>query len=292
MQGSHQSLRFLNRGPSNSVKLAIFSALALILLIVDARFRYLESTRSTLSIVISPIQQLASMPENAWHSSKIFFTDQQSLAEQNQELKRQQQHNSAQLSQFEALQLENQQLRKLLELSKRATIKTHAAEIIYGERNVFKRKILLNKGMGHDIQAGQIVMDENGIIGQITRTFPGLSEVTLITEPNHAVPVQVVRNGMRSIVFGAGDTNHMLLRYMPTNVDVRTGDILVTSGIDGIYPIGIPVAQVVKVERDASYPFARIFCLPLGGVDKNRHVLILSSDAQLPKRPDELSDTQ
>ena len=139
------------------------------------------------------------------------------------------------------------------------------------------------------VQLGQVVIDDNGIVGQITRVYPWLSEVTLITEKDHAVPVQVLRNGLRAIVFGAGDASQLSLRYMPNSADIQNDDVLVTSGIDGIYPPGIPVARVIKVEHDAAYPFAHIVCLPLAGVDKHRHLLILSSLPRLPERPDEKS---
>jgi rod shape-determining protein MreC len=132
-------------------------------------------------------------------------------------------------------------------------------------------------------------MDENGIVGQITRVYPWLSEVTLVTEKDQAVPVQVLRNGLRAIVFGAGDTSQLSLRYMPNSADIQNDDVLVTSGIDGTYPPGIPVARVIKVEHDPAYPFAHIVCLPLAGVDKHRHLLILSSLPKMPERPDRKS---
>ena len=128
-------------------------------------------------------------------------------------------------------------------------------------------------------------MDDVGIVGQVTRVYPWLSEVTLITEKDHAVPVQVLRNGLRAIVFGAGDTSQLSLRYMPVSADIQNDDVLVTSGIDGTYPPGIPVAKVIKIERDPAYPFANVTCLPVAGVDKHRHLLILSSMPKLPERP-------
>ena len=168
---------------------------------------------------------------------------------------------------------------------------TQIAEIIYAERDVFKRKVLVNKGADADVRLGQVVMDDTGIVGQVTRVYPWLSEVTLITEKDHAVPVQVVRNGLRTILFGTGDTSQLSLRYMPVSADIQNDDVLVTSGIDGIYPPGIPVAQVIKIERDAAYPFAHVTCLPVAGVDKHRHLLILSTLPKLPDRPAETPAT-
>ena len=292
MIDSTQSFRFFNRGPSPAVRLVFFAVLSLLLLFVDARYRYLESTRSALSVLLSPMQRLATLPGALWQQAGDFFITQgtqHSLIAENDELHQQHQSDAAQLLQLQALQLENQQLRKLVELPIRNEFTTQLVEIIYAERDVFKRKVLVNKGAGADVRIGQVVMDDAGIVGQITRVYPWLSEVTLITEKDHAVPVQVVRNGLRTILFGSGDTSRLSLRYMPVSADIQNDDVLVTSGIDGVYPPGVPVATVVKIERDAAYPFAHVTCLPVAGVDKHRHLLILSSLPKLPDRPAESS---
>lgn len=285
-----QSFRFFNRGPSPAVRLVFFSVLSLLLLFVDARYRYLESTRSALSVLVSPIQRLATLPGALWQQAGDFFitqSTQHTLIAENDTLHQQHQSDAAQLLQLQSLQLENQQLRNLVELPIRKEFSSQLVEIVYAERDVFKRRVLINKGADAKVQIGQVVMDDVGIVGQITRVYPWLSEVTLITEKDHAVPVQVVRNGLRTILFGAGDTSRLSLRYMPVSADIQNDDVLVTSGIDGIYPPGIPVAQVVKIERDAAYPFANVTCLPVAGVDKHRHLLILSSLPKLPDRPTE-----
>ncbi|MBI5438050.1 MAG: rod shape-determining protein MreC [Nitrosomonadales bacterium] len=282
-----QSFQFFNRGPSPAVRLVFFSVLSLLLLFVDARYRYLESTRSALSVLVSPVQRLATLPGVLWQQAGDFFITQRNLVDENKLLHRQHESDAAQLSQLQALQQENQQLRSLLALPHRSEFNAQPAEVVYAERDVFKRRVLLNKGADAGIKAGQVVMDDIGIVGQITRVYPWLSEVTLITEKDHAVPVQVLRNGLRTIVFGAGDTSQLSLRYMPISSDIQNDDVLVTSGVDGIYPPGIPVAKVIKIERDAAYPFARVICLPLAGVDKHRHLLVLSDLPKLPERPAE-----
>lgn len=285
-----QSFRFFNRGPSPAVRLVFFALLSLLLMFVDARYRYLESTRSAISVLISPVQQLATLPGILWQELDDFFTSQGtqlSLMEENAGLRRQHQSDAAQLLELQSLQSENQQFRKLAGLPIRNQLSTQLAEIIYAERDVFRRKVLIDKGAQADVQLGQVVMDDEGIVGQITRVYPWLAEVTLITEKDHAVPVQVVRNGLRTILFGTGDTSQLSLRYMPNSADIQNDDVLITSGIDGIYPPGIPVAKVIKIERDPAYPFANVTCLPLAGVDRHRHLLILSSMAKLPERPEE-----
>ncbi|MDD4929330.1 MAG: rod shape-determining protein MreC [Gallionella sp.] len=283
---STQTFHVFNRGPSPAARLVFFSVLSLLLMFVDARFRYLESTRSALSVLVSPVQRLATMPNVLWLQGKEFLVKQNSLLEDNKALQHQHGLDAVQLVQQQSLLLENQQLRNLLGLQQRSRVTGQFAEIVYAERDIFRRKVLINKGSSAHIQAGQVVMDERGIVGQITRVYPWLSEVTLITEKDHAVPVQVQRSGLRSIAFGAGDTSRLSLRYMPVSTDIQKGDLLVTSGIDGIYPPGIPVATVEKIERDAAYPFAQIVCLPVGGVDKHRHLLVLSDMPALPERPE------
>ncbi len=279
------SFRFFNRGPSPTVRLVFFAVLSLLLMFVDARYRYLESARSTLSVVVAPVQAIASFPARIWNQVGDYFSAQSDLKNQNQVLHQQHLGDAVQLAQLQTLQTENQQLRNLSTLPLRNTYTSQLAEVIYTERDLFKRKIIVNKGTDAGLQAGQVVMDDAGIVGQITRVYPWLSEVTLITEKDHVVPVQVLRNGLRTIIFGAGDTSQLVLRYMPISADIQNDDVLVTSGIDGIFPAGIPVAKVTKIERDAAYPFARITCLPIGGVDKHRHLLILSSLPKLPEMP-------
>lgn len=285
MLDNTHSFRFFNRGPSPVARLVFFAVLSLLLMFIDARYRYLESARSTLSVMVAPIQALATLPGRVWNQVGDYFSAQNDLKNQNQMLHRQHLGDAAQLAQLQSLQAENQQLRKLAELSARPAYSSQLAEVIYIERDLFKRKVIVNKGADAHLQAGQVVMDDEGIVGQITRVYPWLSEVTLITEKDHVVPVQVLRNGLRTIIFGAGDTSQLKLRYMPISADLIEGDVLVTSGIDGIYPAGIPVAKVTRIERDAAYPFARVTCLPVGGVDKHRHLLILSALPKLPELP-------
>ncbi|OGS91448.1 MAG: rod shape-determining protein MreC [Gallionellales bacterium GWA2_60_18] len=282
---STQSFQFFNRGPSPVARLVFFAVLSLLLLFVDARYRYLESTRNALSVLVSPIQKLATLPSTLWQQASGFFVTQRSLTEENLTLRQQHERDAVQLAQWHAVQQENRHLHSLMALQQRGGFNARFAEIVYAEHDVFKRRVLIDKGADAGVEVGQVVMDDIGIVGQITRVYPWLAEVTLITEKDHAVPVQVLRNGLRTIVFGAGDTSQLSLRYMPVSSDIQSGDELVTSGIDGLYPPGIPVARVEKIERDPAYPFARVTCLPLAGVDRQRHLMILSGLPKLPERP-------
>ncbi|MDD3884332.1 MAG: rod shape-determining protein MreC [Gallionella sp.] len=286
---STQQVPFFNRGPGPVVRLVFFAVLSLLLLFADARYHYLESARSVLSVVLSPLQRTAAFPGSLWRQAGDFFVTQDSLVDENLRLHRQHEQDAAQLLQLQALQEENRQLRNLMELPARAALKTYPVEIIYTERDAFKRKVIVSRGEDAQLKAGQIVMDDGGIVGQLTRIYPWMSEVTLITERNFPVPVQVLRTGLRTIAFGAGDTSRLSLRYLPVSADVQSGDLLVTSGIDRIYPAGIPVAKVVKVERDASYPFARVSCMPVGGVDSHRHLLVVSGPGAVAVSPEAMA---
>ncbi|MBI5659480.1 MAG: rod shape-determining protein MreC [Nitrosomonadales bacterium] len=282
-----QSFRFFNRGPSPAVRLAFFVLLSLLLLFVDARFKYLESARNALSILLYPLQRLVAVPGSLWQQADAFLTLQSNLIRENDGLRQQHSTDAVQLQQLQVLQAENRNLRQLLAVQQNAGYPMQLAEIAYVERDIFKRKLFLDKGAQASVQAGQVVMDDTGIVGQVTRVHPWLSEVTLITDKDHAVPVQVLRTGLRSIVFGSGDTSELALRYMPVSADIQNGDTLVTSGIGGTYPPGLPVARVSRIERDPAYPFARIQCTPIAGVARQRHLLILSGLPKLPERPEE-----
>jgi len=281
-----RSFRFFNRGPSQGARLVFFVLLSILLLFIDARFKYLEFARSTLFIPINALQRLATLPSVLWQEAGEYLVAQTQLVQDNAQLHQQSLEQSARLQQLQILQAEVAQLRNLLAVQQRAEYPMQLAEVIYLERDIFKRKILLNKGSTDNVLLGQIVIDDTGVVGQVTRVYPWGSEVTLITDKDHAVPVQVLRNGLRAIAFGSGGAADITLRYTPISAEIEVGDVLVTSGIDGTYPPGLPVARVTQVERNPAYPFARITCTPLAGVDKNRQLLILAGLPKLPGRPD------
>ena len=268
------------------MRLAFFLLLSLLLLFIDARYQYLEFARNIISIPIQSLQRLATLPSELWQQTGHFLVTQGSLVNDNAQLRQQHTVDAAQLQQLQILEADNQHLRELLLVQQQTTYPMHLAEIAYVEHDIFNRKLLLAKSAQSSVVAGQVVIDEKGVVGQVTRVYPLLNEVTLITDKNHAVPVQVVRNGLRTVVFGSGDINELALRYLPVSSDVQEGDVLVTSGIDGTYPPGLPVARITSIERDPAYPFARIQCTPMSGVDKHRQLLILSGLPQLPKRPE------
>lgn len=282
-----RTLRFFNRGPSAVARLSFFAGLSLVLLFVDARYQYLESTRSVIAVIIYPLQRLTALPGEWLHDLSAYVTLQRHLVAENAALHAQHDADAVQLQQLADSRAENAQLRELLELKQRADYTVQAAHIAYVERDLFKRKLMIDKGEAHGVQAGRAVVDNGGVVGQVTRVYPWLSEVTLVTDKDNAVPVQIVRNGLRAVVFGSGNISELELRYQPVSADIEEGDVLVTSGMDGTYPAGLPVAQVVSVERDSSRPFAHVVCRPLAGVDRHRTLLIVSGGVVLPPRPAE-----
>ena len=282
------------RGPSPFTRLVLFTLLSLLLFVTDARFRYMETFRLSLSVIMYPLQKLATAPGLILDRVGDFFATHSYLADENARLNQQNLLNAAQLQRYQALEEENNQLRRLLKARDGFQGNAALAEILYSGRDLFSRRIVIDKGRQDGIRPGQAVVDNIGVVGQVTRAYPFVSEVTLITDKDQTVPVVVERNGLRAVVFGAGEPAELELRYMPVNVDIQTGDELVTSGIDGTYPYGLPVAVVSKIERNAAYAFARIFCTPYAGVDKHRQLLVLTSEIQVPENlvPESASKTR
>jgi len=278
---------FFKRGPAPLARLAFFLALSLLLLVLDLRYHTLEMSRQVVAIVAYPLQRLTYAPVEAFDSVAEYFSSLTTVEKENAALRRQQLDTANLLLRQEHLELENQRLRALLDMKQLQAVPSQVAEILYAARDPFARRLIVDKGTQQGIEAGQIVVDELGVIGQVTRTFPLLSEVTLITDKSQAVPVQIVRNGLRSVIFGAG-AGGLELHFLAANTDVQVGDVLVTSGLDGIYLAGLPVAKVVQVDRDTTYAFARILCQPIAGVERHDQVLVLGQRAALPPAPAEL----
>lgn len=278
--------QFFRHGPSLLARLVFFVLLSLLLMAVDARFKYLSEIRQAFAVVIHPLQKLANVPTTIYDTISEFFVSRHLVGE-NAQLKLQYLADQGQLQQLRGLEAENAQLRKLLEAAQRLESKAVMAEILRVPRDPFNRKVILDKGSQSGIQPGQVVVDDVGVVGQITRNYPWLSEVTLITDKDHSVPVQVVRNGLRSVVSGTGKDGTLELRYLAMNTDIQEGDMLVTSGIDGVYPPGLPVAVVSKIERNPTYVFAQVTCTPAAGVSHNRQLLILSLLTPVTENPSE-----
>jgi rod shape-determining protein MreC len=283
----HTPPPFFNRGPAPLVRLAFFASLSLALLVLDARFRYAEGLRSVVALAIYPLQALATLPAALGERMAGYFASQAQLRDENAELRAKILDASQAAQRYEAAQAEAGQLRRLIGAAERLPVKSMPAEILYNGRDPYSRKVVIDKGSQSGVHAGSPVVDEAGVIGQVTRAYALAAEVTLLTDKDQAIPVQVVRNGLRAVAFGAGASGMLELRFMASNAEIQTGDRLVTSGIDGTYPPGIPVGTVARVERDAAYAFARIVCQPAAGVERGRYVLVIENELRQAQPPDE-----
>ena len=270
----HQPPPFFKRGPAPLARLSFYATLSLALIFIDSRFQTLELLRQGLSLLTHPIQQVAHAPAEVFQNAANYFSSVTRLQEENTRLKRAQLDGTESLLRTKQLEAENERLRKLLDVKNRQKANGRVAQILYAARDPFSRRVVADKGQQDKIVAGQPVVDDLGLVGQVTRVFPFVSEITLITDKDQAVPVQIVRNGLRSVVFGLGN-GQLELRFMPANADVQNGDLLVTSGLDGIFLPGLPVAKVIHIERDTSYSFARIYCVPVAGVENYGEVMVL-----------------
>jgi len=271
-----QAPAFFARGASPLARLVFFSALSLVLIATDSRLQYLTSVRQNLIAALHPLQVLANAPSQLYRDTGEYFSTHHYLLAENQRLKQQALRQDIALQRLNLLTLENDHLRNLLQANKALVESSILGEIMHVGRDPFTKKIIVNRGASHQVATGAAVVDATGVIGQVTRVYPLSSEVTLITDKSLAIPVQVERNGLRAIAFGHGRNNTLDLPYLPANVDIRQGDKLVTSGIDGIYPSGLAVATISKIETTADSPFAHIVCVPTGGVENHRQVLLVS----------------
>jgi len=281
----YQPPPFFSRGPAPLVRLGFFVSLAVLLMVLDARFRYAESIREVVALLAYPLQRVALAPGELLGAAADFFTTQVALKQENEQLKAKDLLAASDLLTLESLRAENAQLRRMFDARARVPRPSTLAEILYQGRDPFSRKVIIDKGSKQGVEPGQAVIDDVGVVGQVTRVHPLLAEVTLITDKEQRTPVEVVRNGLRAVIYGGGDKGTLDLSYTATNADVQADDLLVTSGIDGTYPPGLPVAKVTKIERNAAYSFATITCIPVAGTDQNRQVLVLAREAGLPPPP-------
>ena len=279
---------FFRQGPSALSKLTVFSALALFLMVADTRFKITAPLRIVVATALRPVQWVAMQPVAWAHGAGQYFESLRS-SQSSEEVARQKLGLLSQrANQVEQLLLENARMRQLLSLRDRVSTPAQAAQVLYDAADPYTRKVIIDKGMTASVAPGSPVIDESGVLGQVTRVYPSVSEVTLITNRDQAIPVQNARTGARGIAFGdgAGHAGALELRFMAANADVQAGDVLATSGVDGVYPPGLPVAKVDRVERRVDSAFARVYCTPFALVAGTSHVMVLKPVAdQVAARP-------
>ncbi|MCL1825126.1 MAG: rod shape-determining protein MreC [Betaproteobacteria bacterium] len=289
---------------SPKVRLLIYITVCVVMLVADLRFNYMESVRGYLFTAALPVRTVASESAKLLGNATEHFSSLTDLQEENVRLRQHKLEGTERLLRFDELVQENAKLRELLGMRKKTPAKSIAVEVLYNVPDSSSRKVILDQGKKAGITHGLAVVDADGLLGQVTRVYPSQSEVTLITDRNQAVPVQVMRNGLRGVMFGTGQGLHTLsdvskrwqqavqsdigpgsleLRFVLANADIKPDDILVTSGLDGVFLPGLPVATVENVDREAG-AFAHVTCRPLGGVEKSLRVLVLGR-SELPPPP-------
>lgn len=274
----HQPPPFFKRGPAPLAKLVVLLSVSLTLVVVDHRLHYLEWLRQAIAVVTTPLQMVAGMPVKSMHNAGQYFEDIDRLRAENAELKRRALEVSVLALRQEHLDEENTRLRALLDMSARQRVEGQVADVLYAARDPFSRRIVIGKGYTQGLVEGAPVVDELGVIGQVTRLYPLTAEVTLISDKDQALPVQIRRTGMRAVMFGVGN-GYLELRYLAANADVKAEDVIITSGLDGVFAPGLPVARVISINRDNAGGFARILCAPASGVEAHGQVLVLSPHA-------------
>jgi rod shape-determining protein MreC len=279
----HEPPPFFHRGPSPLARLTFFALLAIATMIADHRFGALEAVRLSLSVLVAPLQQLAAAPGAATSRVTDYFSSQDRLLRENDELRAKLLEYAAAAQQSKLLAAEQESLLAMTPARSRFATDGVLAEVLSYGRNPFARKLVLDKGLTQGIKAGMPVIDGEGVVGQVTAVGTFTSEVTLVTEKDQSVPVLLTRNGLRAIAVGSGKDGSIDVPFMPVSADIQNGDLFVTSGIDGTYPAGLLVARVSAVEKNATYMFAKITARPAAGVDNHRFVRILT--AQRPALP-------
>ncbi len=280
--GGHRSQA---RGPSLGFRFTLYAILSMVVMFLDQRHGWMERARFVLQAAAYPVQVAVSSPSSAWSWFQEVIQTRDALQTENARLRKQQHELELRSMRYEALARENGELRGLREALPPVAEKWLAAEIVNIHLDSLRQRILINRGSTNGVFKAQAVLDDKGVIGQTTHVGPWSAEVILITDPEHAIPVQVERTGLRTIAVGAGDTTSLALPYLPGNADVKPGDVLVTSGLGGVFPTGYPVARVSEVHRDAVQPLAQVRAIPFANVDTDGEVLLVWFRADHPAAP-------
>jgi len=278
---------FFRQGPSALSKLVFFSALAVFLMVADTRLKISEPVRQALAVVLLPLQRAVAVPVEIASGGAGYFQGLSGAIAAQQQAEQRATALAERATRAEQLATENARLRALLELRPALTVRSLPAEVLYEGADPYSRKVFIDRGLTQGVKLGAPVIGEAGVLGQVTQVYPLTSEVTLLTDKEAAIPVLNTRTQQRSAAFGAGRSGGLELRFMSGNADVQVGDVLHTSGLDGVYPPGLPVATVAAVERRVESGFARILLEPVARADGVRQVLVLEPiGLQLPPRPE------
>lgn len=258
-----------------TVQVVLLAIISIVLMFVDQRFNHLEVVRSNISVALTPLRYLVSLPAHTGNWASEWFTSFRDLVNENSNLRADSRILNARLQKMQVLQAENTRLRNLLGSSAKVADEVIVAELLSVDQNPYRQLIEINKGTLDGVEIGQAVIDAYGVMGQVIHVNQHTSTTILISDPEHAIPVQFIRNGMRSVAFGNGSSDQLELRYLPATADIRINDELVTSGLGGRFPADYPVATVVAINEDLIHGFVSVLVKPQARLDSSREVLII-----------------
>ncbi len=265
----------LSRGPLSLGGFLFYAGLSIVVMWLDQRYDYLAGVRRGLSIAGYGVEVTVNTPFLAWRGISDYFATRGRLLKENDELRSHQRETDLKLQRFDALEQENLRLRGLRMSTEQIAQKFLVGEIMQVDLDPYRHRVRINKGSHDGVQQGQPILDAAGVVGQITRVGVFSSEAILITDAEHAIPVQVNRNGLRTIAVGTGNLSQLSLPYLASNADIREGDLLVTSGLGGVFPAGYPVGTVKKIDREVAQTLASIIATPAAALDRDREVLLV-----------------
>ena len=271
------------RGPSALARVVVVAVLSMVLMTADHRGRHVDAMRSLLATLVYPLQYAIDLPIRGGNWLADNLSSRLALMRENERLRRENFSAQSKLERYAELEAENQRLRDLLDSAARVGVQALIAERLAVDLDPYSRRIVLNKGIRDGVQVGQSLIDANGIMGQVVEAGPFSSSAVLITDPSHALPVQVRRSGLLGIAVGTGPLDQLELTHVPINADVLVGDVLVTSGLGGRFPSGYPVGRVVSVNRDSARPFAQVMVESSADLERNREVLLVWPEQPAPR---------
>ena len=263
------------RIPALNTKFIFLVILSFVMLVNDQKSNYLAIFRNSIAIAVYPLQSLVVMPSNLFSWIDKNFSSREALTLENKILLNQQNINNTTLQRYQSLEQENLRLREILNAAKRLEHKVEIARIISANINPYRHTIVINKGEKDDIHAGQVIVDADGVMGQILYTNFLTSEAILISDADHALPVQINRNGLRTIVLGNGSYTNLNAPYIPNNADIKIGDLLVTSGLGGKFPAGYPVGTINSIVRNPSEQFSNVTAKPIALLNQAQEVMLI-----------------
>ncbi|MFY8118323.1 MAG: rod shape-determining protein MreC [Roseateles sp.] len=274
---------FFRQGTTALTKLLLCAALAIFLMVADARFKLAAPARAALALALHPLQRALLAPVDAWERAGDYLRGTERAMAAEDLARRQLVQQAERLSRAEQLQQENQRLRALLDLRPALQVPSLAAEVLYEASDPYSRRVVIDRGSRQGVTLGAPVINDAGVLGQVTRVYLLSAEVTLLSDKDAAIPVLNTRSQQRGAAFGGAEGGAMELRFMAANADLRQNDLLTTSGLDGVYPPGLPVARIASVERRGDTSFARVRLQPVAQLDDVRHVLVLGPLQELEK---------